>query len=173
MALSLRITWVIGEMLGLASFSFAIDDVEVHLHGRADVLVPVLGYLHKKHALKWNRDNKESPIGAEQGCLCAAPLAAPPGITREISLFFPIKYEKKGQMVKDQKIFGTGKSVSTDCIPLELGAVLNLERKVSATNETHKMVINAEALLTTQCLINECALQNSFPLFCQNNSIIL
>lgn len=54
-ALSLRITWVIGEMLGLASFSFAIDDVEVHLHGRADVLVPVLGYLHKKHALKWYR----------------------------------------------------------------------------------------------------------------------
>lgn len=97
--------------------------------------------------------------------MCAAPLAAPPGITREISLFLPIKYEKKGQMVKDQKIFGTGKSVSTDCIPLELGAVLNLERKVSATNETHKMVINAEALLTTQGLINECALQNSFPLF--------
>lgn len=97
--------------------------------------------------------------------MCAAPLAAPPGITREISLFFPIKYEKKGQMVKDQKIFGTGKSVSMDCIPLELGAVLNLERKVSATNETHKMVINAEALLTAQGLINECALQNSFPLF--------
>lgn len=97
--------------------------------------------------------------------MCAAPLAAPPGITREISLFFPMKYEKKGQMVKDQKIFGTGKLVSTDCIPLELGAVLNLERKVSATNETHKMVINAEALLTTQRLINECALQNSFPLF--------
>lgn len=52
MALSLRITWVIGEMLGLAPFSFAIDDVEVHLDSCADVLVPVLGDLHKKHALK-------------------------------------------------------------------------------------------------------------------------
>lgn len=50
--MSLRITWVIGEMLGLASFSLAVDDVEVHLHGCADVLVPVLGYFHKKHALE-------------------------------------------------------------------------------------------------------------------------
>lgn len=52
MALSLRITWVVGEMLGLASFPFAIDDIEIHLHGCADVLVPVLRYFHKKHALK-------------------------------------------------------------------------------------------------------------------------
>lgn len=39
-------------MLGLASFPFAIDDIEIHLHGCADVLVPVLRNFHKKHALK-------------------------------------------------------------------------------------------------------------------------
>lgn len=55
MAVSLRITWVIGEVLGLAPFPFAIDDIEVDLDGRADVLVPVLGDLHKKHALKQHR----------------------------------------------------------------------------------------------------------------------
>lgn len=43
---------------------------------------------------------------------------------------------KKGQMVKDQKIFGTDKLVSMDCIPPALGAVLNLEGEVSATNKT-------------------------------------
>lgn len=52
LALSLRITWVIGKMLGLASFSFTIDDIEIHLHRCANVLVPVLRYFYKEHALK-------------------------------------------------------------------------------------------------------------------------
>lgn len=50
--LPLRITWVIGKMLGLASFSFPIDDVEIHLHSCANVLVTILWYFYKKHALK-------------------------------------------------------------------------------------------------------------------------
>lgn len=52
LALSLAITWVIGKMLGLASFSFTIDDIKIHLHRCANVLVPVLWYFYKKHALK-------------------------------------------------------------------------------------------------------------------------
>lgn len=60
-AVPLRITWVIGEVLGLAPFSFAIDDIKVDLDGCADVLVPVLGYLHKKHALKQHRGQGVTP----------------------------------------------------------------------------------------------------------------
>lgn len=45
-------TWVVGKVLRLASFPLPVDDVEVHLHRRADVLVPVLGDLHEKHVLE-------------------------------------------------------------------------------------------------------------------------
>lgn len=39
-------------MLGLTSFSFPIDDIEVDLHRYAGVLVPILRDLHKKHVLQ-------------------------------------------------------------------------------------------------------------------------
>lgn len=149
---------MIGEMLGLASFPFAIDDIEIHLHGRADVLVPVLGDFHKKHALQeitqgTARDQHLRLL--PRGC-SAAPLATPPATTRETSPFTPIKKSmgKKGQMVEDQKIFGTDKLVSMDCIPPALGEKSQLQTK-------HEMATNAEALLIPQCLIKECALQNS------------
>lgn len=46
------LTWVVGKVLWLTSFSFSVDDVEVHFHGYADVLVPVLRDLNKKHVLE-------------------------------------------------------------------------------------------------------------------------
>lgn len=39
-------------MLRLTPFSLPVDDVEVHFHRRADVLVPILGDLNKKHVLE-------------------------------------------------------------------------------------------------------------------------
>ena len=46
------LTWVVGKVLRLTSFSFPVDDVEVHLHGCPNVLVPILRDLNKKHVLK-------------------------------------------------------------------------------------------------------------------------
>lgn len=46
------LTWVVGKVLWLTSFSLSIDDVEVHFHGYSDVLVPILGDLNKKHVLE-------------------------------------------------------------------------------------------------------------------------
>lgn len=66
-------------------------------------------------------------------------------------------------MGKTQKIFGIGGLVFMDCIPPALGAALNLDREVSATNKTCRMT-NVEALLIPQCLIKEWALQNSLLL---------
>lgn len=45
-------TWVVGKVLRLTSFSLPINDIEVHLHRRANVLIPVLGDLNKKHVLE-------------------------------------------------------------------------------------------------------------------------
>lgn len=44
---------------------------------------------------------------------------------------------------------------------LVLDAVLNLEREVSATNKTHRMVINVEVLLITMCFIKKTVLKNA------------
>ena len=46
------LTWVVGKVLRLASFSFPVDDIEVHLHRSPNVLVPILRNLNKKHVLK-------------------------------------------------------------------------------------------------------------------------
>lgn len=46
-----QLTWVIRKVLGLASFSLPVDDIEVHLHRDTDVLVPILRDLNKKHVL--------------------------------------------------------------------------------------------------------------------------
>lgn len=46
------LTWVVGKVLRLTSFSFPIDDIEVHLHRCTDVLVSIFGDLNKKHVLE-------------------------------------------------------------------------------------------------------------------------
>lgn len=43
---------MVGKVLRLTSFSFPIDDIEVHLHRSADVFVPILRDLNKKHVLE-------------------------------------------------------------------------------------------------------------------------
>lgn len=47
-----HLTWVVGKVLGLTPFPLSVDDVEVDFHGHADVLVPILGDLNKKHVLE-------------------------------------------------------------------------------------------------------------------------
>jgi hypothetical protein len=42
-------------VLWLTSFPLSVDDVEVDFHGHADVLVPILGDLNKKHVLEGSR----------------------------------------------------------------------------------------------------------------------
>lgn len=46
------LTWMVGKVLWLTSFSLSVDDVEVHFYGYSDVLVPILGDLNKKHVLE-------------------------------------------------------------------------------------------------------------------------
>lgn len=46
------LTWMVGKVLWLTSFSLSIDDVEVHFYGYSDMLVPILGDLNKKHVLE-------------------------------------------------------------------------------------------------------------------------
>lgn len=43
---------MVGKVLRLTSFSFPVDDVEVDLHRRPNVLVPILRDLNKKHVLE-------------------------------------------------------------------------------------------------------------------------
>lgn len=47
-----RLTWVVGKVLWLTSFPLSVDDVEVDFHGHADMLVPILRDLNKKHVLE-------------------------------------------------------------------------------------------------------------------------
>lgn len=46
------LTWVVGEVLGLAPFPLPVDDVEVDLDRGADVLVSVFRDLNEKHVLE-------------------------------------------------------------------------------------------------------------------------